>query len=356
MNRNLLSKITICDFKKSTLVSKKNDCKTFVLFALLWFVLYIILLTALLREMSFNFAFLRSTTLISYFLILHTTNKIIFNDLIKKKLYTWYLLLFMLLIIIMTIIRVIIEMYLMPSEALPRFFANDAYRPLFYLYYTVLIQCFSTLILYSFYLQDKEKKLLQKLNVSNEARLQLLHSQINPHFLFNTMNSLYSMAIIKSDKTPDLIIQITDLLRYSIYQNLGEKVTIYDELKQINSLIDLFKLRRNEPYNIVLNANISNSLIEPMILIPLIENCLKHCDFDFNPNAFISIELSSNEQFINFKTTNTFFKNQDKLSSSGIGLANIRERLNLVYGKWHKLETKIENSLFILNLEIKWKS
>jgi LytS/YehU family sensor histidine kinase len=91
-----------------------------------------------------------------------------------------------------------------------------------------------------------------------------------------------------------------------------------------------------------------------MILIPLAENCLKHCDFDLNPNAFVSMELLSNQKTIRFKTENSFSRSQQKSITSGVGLNNIRDRLELIYGEQFQFSTVKTDGIFKMNLEITW--
>ena len=119
-------------------------------------------------------------------------------------------------------------------------------------------------------------------------------------------------------------------------------------------MVELFCLRRDEMYNIAFDKNITGGSIEPMILIPLAENCLKHCDFDLNDQAFARMKISSTSSQLLFETENTYSPAQHKNATGGVGLLNIRERLQLVYGTQAKLTTWSEQNMYKVKLEIEW--
>lgn len=183
----------------------------------------------------------------------------------------------------------------------------------------------------------------------NEAQLQFLRAQINPHFLFNTLNNIYSLAVVRSDKTANMVLKLSNLLRYVVYDGKGEPVPLNKELEQIGQFIELFQMRSERPLHINFEKkNIpTDAYIEPMILIPLVENCFKHCDFDSNEDAFIKIRASTDQGIFKFTTLNS--KNdsdQQKDKVGGVGLVNIRHRLELQYpGQW-KLMTNNQDTTF----------
>ncbi|MEL7118528.1 MAG: histidine kinase, partial [Bacteroidota bacterium] len=147
-------------------------------------------------------------------------------------------------------------------------------------------------------IERKADKLIQE---QQQAQLQFLRAQINPHFLFNTLNNIYSMAVIGSNKTADMIQRLSSLLRYVIYESQKEMVSVANEIHHIKELIEIFQMRNEEPYNITFDITApvrTEGYIEPMILIPIVENCLKHCDLDTNPEAFIQIDLIIEDNFL----------------------------------------------------------
>lgn len=207
----------------------------------------------------------------------------------------------------------------------------------------------------SLYRMKIETQALEAANKQQEAQLQFLRAQINPHFLFNTLNNIYSLAVVRSEQTAPMVLQLSDLLRYVIYESQKEKVPLTKEIQQIQRFIELFQMRNETPLNIVFTyaGPVETMFIEPMMLIPLIENCFKHCDFNSNERAFTEIELRAELNTLHFKTVNS--KNnalQQKDKTGGVGLENIRKRLELKYPGKHRMTVKNELDRFEVNLEL----
>ncbi len=201
-----------------------------------------------------------------------------------------------------------------------------------------------------------EKKALLAANEHQEAQLQFLRSQINPHFLFNTLNNIYSLAVTSSKKTAPMVLQLSELLRYVVYEGQAEKVSLQKEVQQITRFIGLFQMRQEEPVAIQFDTTtIPDDLkIEPMILIPLVENCFKHCDFDVNPQAYTQIVLKVEQDELYFHTYNTRDDNDlQKDATGGVGLKNIQKRLRLKYPDSHSLEIDKQLKSFRVDLYIK---
>lgn len=206
--------------------------------------------------------------------------------------------------------------------------------------------------------RKNEQRLQQTLAEQQLAQIAYLKAQINPHFLFNTLNNIYSLAVEKSEQTPAALLQLSDLLRYSIYTSGENKVAVDEEAAQVETYISLFRMRSENPLAIEFNyeKKIEPGFIEPMILIPLVENSLKHTDFDSVKDAFISIRLRLDEQGLSFSTRNTkseIAKTQTK--NGGLGLPNIRKRLELIYPGRHRFEISEDSREFTVTLSIQWK-
>ncbi|MCB0704344.1 MAG: sensor histidine kinase [Saprospiraceae bacterium] len=181
------------------------------------------------------------------------------------------------------------------------------------------------------------------------AQLQFLRSQINPHFLFNTLNNIYSLAVVGSEKTAPMVLQLSKLLRYVLYDSQLEKVPLDREVAQLDKFIELFQMRSEEELDIQFEKRglISDIMIEPMILIPLLENCFKHCDFDTNPNAFVRILLEVEASGWVFQTINSHNPDdRQKDKTGGVGLVNIQSRLALKYPGQFELKTEAQSDRF----------
>lgn len=226
----------------------------------------------------------------------------------------------------------------------------------------VMISSFIVALVAVFYqlLQNRfsnERKNLALINEQQAAQLQFLKAQINPHFLFNALNNVYSLTVVKSDDAPKMLLKLSDLLRYVIYDSQKSEVELTREIKHIQEFIALFQMRSETPLSIKFenSGNLMGKTIEPMILIPIVENCFKHCDFDQNSSAFAQIDLHVlPDGTIHFATKNTFDQNDtQKDAVGGVGLENIRRRLMLRYPDRFDLIFGAENNLFTVNLIIK---
>ncbi|MEO9966137.1 MAG: sensor histidine kinase [Reichenbachiella sp.] len=205
--------------------------------------------------------------------------------------------------------------------------------------------------------KSKDEEMLRLTNQSLEAEKKFLKSQINPHFLFNTLNNLYSLATVKSDKTADAIQQLSEILRYSIYDSESKLVTIQKELEYISHYIHLQSLK-DEGYasKISLKAKEVNGQLQlpPMLLLPFIENAFKHGNLATAENGFIAIEVMSTENAVHFSCENsTSEQKQPKDRVGGIGLKNVRRRLELFYGESFALDIIRGSKSFRIKLILK---
>jgi hypothetical protein len=224
--------------------------------------------------------------------------------------------------------------------------------------FVVLAVSTSIKITSQWYANEKTRKETenQKLN----AELSFLKSQINPHFFFNTLNSIYSLASKKSDKTPEAIIKLSQLMRYIIYDSEKELVPLKNEIEYIANFVELQKLRIKENVHIDLSINgpVNDKWIEPMLLLPFIENAFKH-GIDYTRDCVIRISIKTSEGKLFFETENQkviqISQPWDN-GNSGIGLANSKKRLNLLYPESHSLKIFEENNLFNIRLELVFKS
>ncbi|HMW39825.1 MAG: histidine kinase [Saprospiraceae bacterium] len=205
---------------------------------------------------------------------------------------------------------------------------------------------------------QNEKKTLQTRTI--ESELQFLKNQINPHFLFNTLNNLYALTLKKSEYAPDMVLKLSDMLRYMLYECNETVVPLSKEIQYIRNYLDLEKLRLSREANIQLNIEGDSEGIKvaPLLFIPFIENSFKHGLRNHQGAAFINIYFGiSNElnfQIINSKSMDMPGFGRSK-PSGGIGLTNVRKRLELIYPDMHRLNISDEPDQFIINLTLKIK-
>jgi two-component system LytT family sensor kinase len=170
-----------------------------------------------------------------------------------------------------------------------------------------------------------------------EMELQFLKSQLNPHFLFNSLNNIYSLAYQKSDKTADAILKLSEIMRYMIYESNDSWVSLSKEIEYVQSFIELQKLRfkNGAAVEFTMNGEIDNQQIVPLILISFVENAFKH-GIANDPNNPIKINIIANQKILHFSITNKKNKyNKDEMG--GVGLNNVERRLQLLYPDRYKL-------------------
>ena len=185
---------------------------------------------------------------------------------------------------------------------------------------------------------------------TKEQELNYLKSQIHPHFLFNTLNTIYGMTLKKSEDSPDIILKLSSLLDYILYQTNKPEVSLNEELKHIEDYIDLEKMRFKDTLHVLFSKDITSNdvRITPMLLLPFIENAFKHGVIQ-NGKLKVVIFISEKDDKLKFNIKNTFTKN---ISKGGIGLKNIKERLELLYPENYNLQIDDTSELFEVNLKI----
>ena len=188
-----------------------------------------------------------------------------------------------------------------------------------------------------------------------EAELKLLRGQINPHFLFNTLNNLYALSLDKSDKTPDLILRLADLMRYMLYECRDSYVLIDKEIHFLKNYLELEKIRIGETANVELKVMGSTGLqqIAPLLFIPFIENAFKHGTNRQANHSFIKILFDLEKQgAIRFVIENTKEEKETFVDKkySGIGIENVKKRLTLLYPEKHSLKITDNKNIFKVEL------
>jgi sensor histidine kinase YesM len=202
---------------------------------------------------------------------------------------------------------------------------------------------------------QKLKADAQKLRIEKqEAELNYLKSQTNPHFLFNTLNNIYSLAKDKSDLAPESIVQLSKILRFMLYEAGGEYISIEQELKIINDYIALEKLRYDESLRINFNYDVEDmkQALPPLLLIPLVENAFKHGASETRHQPFVDLHLSVNNRKLSFVVKNSTEELEPGVTvRDNIGLSNLRRQLQLLYTDYN-LSVQQKDSVFIANLKI----
>lgn len=201
----------------------------------------------------------------------------------------------------------------------------------------------------------KERRQLERMDQMRQVQLKYLKMQINPHFLFNSINNIYGLALKGSEHTAQSLLTLSEILRYSLYSNQDDMVPVEEEINQIRTLIDLYALRKKAPLNIqfTVSGDSESELIPVMLFLPIIENCFKHGDIFMSKEGFIRIQMEISENQIWFHCENSFGNDMQKDEVGGIGLQNIRERLKIIYPEMHIFKYVAANHVFSVDLILK---
>jgi len=235
-----------------------------------------------------------------------------------------------------------------------------------YFYHTILWRFLVGLMLYaivvSFYylvsyyseLQEKALKESELKNLVTQAELKSLKFQINPHFIFNSLNSMSALTEIDPKKAKEMIIKLADFLRYILATNEREKNKLSEELKNIRLYLDIEKIRFEDKfdYSEELNEECNKAEIPNMILQPMFENVIKHAVYETLDKVHLNLICSFDDGYLKIQLINNFDESSKPRKGAGVGLKNINDRLNLIYRRNDLMEVKKEKGIFSVTLFI----
>lgn len=213
---------------------------------------------------------------------------------------------------------------------------------------TTSLKLFKDLVLAQKRIQTLENKKLQ-------AELDFLKAQINPHFLFNSINNIYVLTRVDPKKASETILHFSDLLSYQLYDCAGDEVLLSKEIDYLNNFMELHRIRKeNARINFNIEGDPSGISIPPFLFIPFLENALKHGN-SIREDGYIEVEMKVSPERIDYKVVNSKGEPLPETESSGLGLENARRRLNLLFPGKHKLEIKDMKDSFSIHLNIELK-
>ena len=199
------------------------------------------------------------------------------------------------------------------------------------------------------YQQEKNMRAIEKEKYS--AEMGLLKAQINPHFFFNTLNSLYALTLQASDRAPKVVLRLSELMSYMLYDASAERVHLVDEISHLENYIGIEQMRFADRLEISFqhSGDIAGKMIAPLLLLPFVENAFKHGIT--GEAAWITIDLKVMGKQLFFKVENSFTANPEK-SGHGLGLANLQRRLDLTYPGNYELKLNENERLFEADLKL----
>lgn len=278
---------------------------------------------------------------------------------LKLSLYSFYTLVFSTYFILLAIYGSFIFISQLEISKIPPMGRNFVFI-LILVYLIVGVTSFIAILKHNFEVQSKFKTLENKILETNlqlkEQELSYLKKQIHPHFLFNTLNTIYGFALKKSEHTPDIILKLSNLLDYILYQVQKPNVTIQEEILHIKEYISLEKIRFQDRLKVHFIDDIQNNNypIPPMLFMPFIENAFKHGNI-IDQYLSIIITIKLDDKKLLFKCKNSALSPSSK-KESGIGLSNIKKRLQLLYPNTHQLKIATSDTFFEVELELNFKN
>jgi two-component system, LytTR family, sensor kinase len=225
-------------------------------------------------------------------------------------------------------------------------------RQILFNYPTIVGFALGIKLMKNWYLKQKEaaEAAREKIN----AELQLLKVQVHPHFLFNTLNNIYSFIINESPAAPAALKKLSALLRYIIYECNRPMVKLDKEIKMIKDYIDLEKIRYGENFNLSfqIQGNANNKMISPLLLIPFLENSFKHGASQMLTHPWVGIDITIGEEVIHFNVANSKPALVNNNVTKGLGLKNVKKRLAILYPATHSLDITDDMMSFSVALKI----
>lgn len=223
--------------------------------------------------------------------------------------------------------------------------------PILVIYFSLYVVMFSFGI---YWLINQVKKILFLKNEKDKTELLHLQNQVNPHFFFNILNNLYGLIGKDQEKAQKLVLKLSDMMRYSIYEGQKEFVTLKEEEEYLKNYIQLQTMRYHKSIEVDFDSNLENDQLKivPLLFIILLENAFKHGVNSLRENTHIKIHFFSNRKSIVFQVENNFDTDIEIENQGGIGLKNLKRRLELVYHKKYELLITKNINLYISKLII----
>ncbi|MFK8162541.1 MAG: sensor histidine kinase [Lewinella sp.] len=322
------------------------------------FLLLLITLDMRLGEYAFGISLLSQVINIVFFAIVVYINLLyLFPNYLKKGQYWTYLLLLSGSALLFTPLKLVLKYGLFnKTSGIQQDILDNLYT---YFLSMFLVAGLSTVgkIMVDWIVSNRKKEKVE--NESMQSELRFLKSQINPHFLFNTLNSLYALTLKKDDKAPDIVIKLSEMMRYMLYECNEPRVPLRKEINYLQNYLDLERLRQRKGINIELkvNGNVADQMIAPLMLIPFLENSFKHGVNANIKDGFVIATLNIEPRSVHFILENSKgsvmpTQVHGNRPSGGIGLVNVRRRLDLLYKDKFELNIRESPSTYAVHLDL----
>ena len=344
----------------NTKLKKANYHRPLIFNGVLWSLAFVILLFVFSKGKSpITVDYIYTVTFLVVLAVPVSINfYILIPKFLKREKYSIYIAYFVINLIVFALLSSWLLQPILDSLFPSYFFISYLSKPNIFLVFIIFLIATTLLKLAEdwFYFNTNDNKILKLKNQQIETQLSALRAQINPHFLFNSLNVVYALALEKKEGVTNAIVQLSDILRYVIYDSDTERVSLKDEIKLLQNYIAFQNHRVETPNATTFEIDITDEQfkIYPMLLLPLLENSYKHGIIAGQTKVPITIKLYQHKNQFKFTITNANLntKNTLKDQHSGVGLENLRNNLNLVYPNLHKFVIKNTKDSFKVTLTI----
>ncbi len=341
-------------------IQNKQQLRSIMRHLFIWIVLLISFILLQLNQSSFLFSLISETINMAFYAAIVYFNWFyLIPNYLNEKQFLTYSSLLVIAALILSPLKIIFYSIIFNSQ--PDVIATVMKNQWWIFILLFLAGGISTIIKIArdWYKHQKEKTELLRSNMLSE--ISFLKSQINPHFLFNTLNSVYALSLKKSDKAPEMIVKLSEIMRYMLYESNEKKVDLNREIENIQNYLELERIRHSEDtvIDIQIEGKIENQKIAPLLLTPFIENAFKHGVKSTSGNDYVHIRIQIIDELIKFTCINNKSENYYELNpekKGGIGLINVKRRLDLLYKDGYKLHLINKSDTFEVNLELNLNS
>jgi sensor histidine kinase YesM len=255
----------------------------------------------------------------------------------------------------------IIQRYIAFQIDYPLYYPEALRDPFFYFpkiiksfvgIYPVVFTALTIKLLKYWYANQQAQQILTKEKL--EAELKFLKTQIHPHFLFNTLNNLYALTLKKSEKAPEMVLKLSELINYMLYECTADEVPLNKEVKFIQSYIAIEKMRYGDKLevDVRVTGDTTNSRVAPMIILPFVENCFKHGASEELQQGWVTVQIEATPETLLIKVENSKAHSENNHNGTGIGVQNVKRRLSLLYPDRHELKILDGQETFLVILTI----
>lgn len=292
-----------------------------------------------------------------YVVVVYSNMNVLFPRYLKKNKLLLYVIFLLLVVLIATPIEVALHYLIFGGEFSEVFTLKNNAR---YFLGGFFIAFSSSIykIISDWVEHQRERQELHRQNLRSE--LKFLKTQINPHFFFNTLNSLYALTLKKSDKAPEIVLKLSEMMRYMLYESNERTIPLAQEINYINNYLELEKLRHGDNFEIdmSLEGDPAGHHIAPLLFIPFLENCFKHGIDHELKSGYVNIHVDIEKDGLKLRVENSKPKKvierpSDGKKSGGIGLTNVRRRLNILYPSRYTLDIDESDKTFAVIMTLK---